>query len=175
MNASSMSTPQDDNTIPVDDAEQQLVAYLDGELTDDERIVVEARLADDYDYRQRLQRLERAWDMLDTLPKLEASESFVHTTVEMISVAASQELETIQSRDQSRTWRIAFIALAASLAAAIGGFAWVNHAASSENEKLLTELPLIENMDRYQKVDEVKFLEQLRKEGLFVSEVDDGV
>ncbi|MCC9609740.1 hypothetical protein LOC68_11295 [Blastopirellula sp. JC732] len=170
-----MSTPNDDNLVPVDDAEQQLVAYLDGELSDDERIVVEARLADDYDYRQRLQRLERAWDMLDSLPRMEASGSFVHTTVEMISLAASQELETIQDRRKSSTWRVLTITLAASLIAAVAGFAWVNYSATSENQKLLTELPLIENMDRYQKVDEVEFLEQLRKEGLFVSEVDDGV
>lgn len=174
MSASHMSTPNDDNLVPVDDAEQQLVAYLDGELSDDDRIAVEARLADDYDYRQRLQRLERAWDMLDTLPRVEASESFVHTTVEMISVAASQELETIQDQQQSRKWRVLAITIAASLVAAVAGFGWVSYSASSENQQLLTELPLIENMDKYQKVDEVEFLEQLRNEGLFVSEVDDG-
>ncbi|EAQ77567.1 anti-sigma factor family protein [Blastopirellula marina] len=170
-----MSTPQDNNMVPVEDAEQQLVAYLDGELSEDERIVVEARLADDYDYRLRLQRLERAWDMLDSLPRVEASDQFVHTTVEMISVAASQELETIQVRQKSRSWRIAAITGAAAVAAAVLGFAWISQSASRQNEELLTELPLIENMDRYQKVDEVEFLERLRSEGLFVSEVDDGV
>ena len=60
-----MSTSPHNPTRPTTD---ELVAYLDGELTADECRRVERRLASDADYRRRLTELEQAWSALEALP-----------------------------------------------------------------------------------------------------------
>ena len=46
---------------------EEIVAYLDGELSAEESARVEQRLASDESYRQQLQSIERAWLALDQL------------------------------------------------------------------------------------------------------------
>src|SRR5262245_30531312 len=78
-----------------DSAEQQLeeiVAYLDGELSGDESARVERRLASDEDYRQQLQSVERAWTALDDLPMATVDDRFSRTTLGMVVEAAAEEL-----------------------------------------------------------------------------------
>ena len=81
----------DDNTEP-DDAppdpfEAELVAYLDGELDDDDARRVEARLANDPDARARAAALKRSFDLLDYLPKPEPSPNFTTRTLQRIPAA----------------------------------------------------------------------------------------
>ena len=47
--------------------DEEIVAYLDGELDMETAAKVERRLADDPRYNARLNQLQRAWDMLDNL------------------------------------------------------------------------------------------------------------
>ncbi len=47
----------------------ELVAYLDGELAPEECRRVEDRLAADDDYRQQLRELDQAWEALNVLPQ----------------------------------------------------------------------------------------------------------
>ena len=53
-----------------DQTYEQLVAYLDGELDAESSLQVERRLAEDAEFRRELRQLQRAWDMLDELPKV---------------------------------------------------------------------------------------------------------
>lgn len=48
---------------------EDLVAYLDGELPSQEVSRIEARLAEDEGFRNRLVDLQRSWDMLERLPR----------------------------------------------------------------------------------------------------------
>ena len=66
----------------------ELVAYLDGELSADECRRVERRLASDAEYRRRLTELEQAWTALEALPSTVVDEDFARTTIEMVAVAA---------------------------------------------------------------------------------------
>ena len=63
--------------------EEQLVAYLDGELDDESSRSLEQRLATDSTLRLQLGRLERTWDLLDQLGRAEVGETFTRTTIEM--------------------------------------------------------------------------------------------
>ncbi len=83
-----------------DEAYEQLVAYLDGELDAETSKQVERRLAENVEYRRELQQLQRAWDMLDELPRAEVSESFTQTTVEMVALSAAQELTEVKGRSR---------------------------------------------------------------------------
>ena len=69
---------------------EQLVAYLDGELDDESSRQIEERLTSDSTLREQLGQLERTWDALDELEQIEVDEEFAQTTIEMVAVAAER-------------------------------------------------------------------------------------
>jgi hypothetical protein len=71
---------------PLTDADRdELVAYLDGELTPEEQQRVEARLSRDPRARAEADTLQRAWDLLDHLPRPEPSRDFTDRTLSRVS------------------------------------------------------------------------------------------
>ena len=68
--------------------DEELTAYLDGELVGETLRAIEQRLASDELFRQRLQLLDRSWSLLDKLPKQEIDQKFAATTVEMVALHA---------------------------------------------------------------------------------------
>jgi len=104
--------------------EEEMVAYLDGELNAAQMQHVEDRLARDPAYRRQLQRLQRAWECLDQLPRSHVEEQFARSTVELVAVqaereTASQPAAAAQPRRHS-TLLIIAVAAAAALVGAIG-------------------------------------------------------
>lgn len=68
----------------IDEDDEMLVAYLDGELSRAERDTIENRLVADENLRLRLQSLQRSWDLLDWLPTLLVDEHSVETTMQFV-------------------------------------------------------------------------------------------
>jgi len=142
----------DDQLYSEADAEQ-LTAYLDGELSGEELAIVEQRLLDDEAYRNLMQRLQSSWDMLDSLPQTGSHDAFVRTTMEMVAHAADADNET-RRRSWLPTWLM------------------TEQQNRAPREELIENLPLIENYDRYARVDlDIEFLENLDAADLFTSEV----
>lgn len=77
----------DDEPDPPDPFEADLVAYLDGELDPADARRVEARLAADPAARARADALQRAYDLLDYLPRHEPSPDFTSRTLERLPTA----------------------------------------------------------------------------------------
>jgi len=152
--------------------EQQLVAYLDGELDAEGSHRVEELLAADPTVRQRLQRLERTWEMLDQLERSAVDEKFTRSTLEMLTVAAEEEVDQLQS-EMPRRRRRWLIASGSLLAAGLAGFLVVALALPDPNRQLLEDLPVLENLDQYRHVDDIEFLRELNRENLFVEEPAD--
>src|SRR5688500_20392718 len=72
----------DENTLTSDETiDQEIVAYLDGELDPAAAARVERRMAEDPRYNARLNQLEKTWDLLDSLGPTEADDSFTQSTV----------------------------------------------------------------------------------------------
>ncbi|MHB8862353.1 MAG: hypothetical protein ACYC6N_08110 [Pirellulaceae bacterium] len=165
----SMSEPHNLN----DEAYEQLVAYLDGELDATTSRQVERRLAEDVAYRRDLRQLQRAWDMLDNLPRSEVNETFTQTTVEMVALAAEEDLTEAKGRGH-RLDRVLWGAAGSGLvlAAVAGYFAFATFFARP-NEQLVRDLPVIENVEQYEVADSVEFLRLLEDSGLFDEEADD--
>jgi hypothetical protein len=154
------------------DVTEELSAYLDGELTPSERSRIEQRLGQDAAYREELQRLERAWDLLDRLPRADVGEAFTRTTIEMVAVAASEDLATALAAEPKRRRRQWLVAAGFLVAASAGGLVIGRTLWPDPNRKLLEDLPVIENFEQYHQADSVDFLRKLQTEKLFPEETD---
>jgi len=145
----------------------ELTAYLDGELPDGECREVEDRLARDPEYRQELASLERTWSALDTLPRSEVDDDFTRTTVEMVTVEAEREVDQQARRvpaiKRARTLGGVLLVLAMlMLGFVISAALWPD-----PDEQLVRDLPVIEHLDLYLVVDDIRFLQLLADKQVF--------
>jgi hypothetical protein len=142
--------------------DEELVAYLDGELDADNTRRIEELLACDVKVRDRLQQMERTWDLLDDLDAAPADGHFAQTTLEMVAVAAQRDVAASLA-DAPRQRRHRRRALGAGLlAAAAAGFLAVAWLWPDPNRPLLDDLPVLENFDAYRQIDNLEFARQLR-------------
>ncbi len=166
----------DENTLTTEEViDQEIVAYLDGELDPAASARVERRMAEDPRYSARLNQLQKAWDLLDTLGPTEADDSFTHSTVAMVALKTQDEAAADKSRSgrkRSLLWA-GLTALAAI--AAVTAYVLVDRRLNQDNRELVRDLPVIERVDEYRNVESVEFLQQLQKEGLFAAEVSDAL
>src|SRR3954470_9872953 len=77
--AESKPTPEADD--PKDGATEELVAYLDGELDPKANEAMATKLSLDSKLRAEADALQRAWDILDVLPRPQPSAAFTTRTV----------------------------------------------------------------------------------------------
>ncbi|HBO43068.1 MAG TPA: hypothetical protein DD670_03865, partial [Planctomycetaceae bacterium] len=155
--------------------DEQLVAYLDGELDGDTARRIETLASDDLRLRDRLDRLGRAWDMLPQLDRAETEGTFTESTLELVAVAAEQDVRRHEGElPRLRRRRQAVMAGSLVLAACLG-FAAVAALRPDPNRVLLDDLPVIENVDDYLRVlgndgsaeENVAFLKKLHAAELF--------
>jgi len=161
---------------PTDDQaglEEQLVAYLDGELDDDCSRRVEALLAGHPKAREQLARLERTWSLLDGLDRPQVEETFTRTTIEMVSLQEEAELSRQRAqapRRRVRRWVIGGVGL---LAAVLAGFLAVAGFWPEPDRQFLRDLPLLEDYDELNQIEDADFLQMLYDQGLFVKDAPD--
>ena len=172
-----MTPPPDDP--PPDDPE--LVAYLDGELDDDDTRSVEARLALDAATRARAEQYKKTFDLLDYLPKPEPSPNFASRTLTRLQpvlagpsgpaprLSASAPALPAPRRSpwpEAVLWVLALVA--------VGAAGYFGHALvrppnpPPEAEKFdQADLPLIHDLPLYLGVDDLDFLRRLREGEVF--------
>ena len=163
-----MTDPSNENTVLA-----ELVSYLDGELSDQAREQVERRMAVDEDYRQQLLELQKSWDLLDDLPRAPVSDEFAHSTVEMVALRATKEVTVLEQESNKKLslWR--YLAVGGIVAGFLVGYLTISSLANRGNERLVRDLPIIENVDVYDYVESVDFLSELEQSGLFSEEESD--
>ena len=152
---------------------EDLVAYLDGEMDAAAASRVEERLQHDDRLRDELHRLQRAWDMLGTLPRTEANPSLTRSTVEMLALEQEGDL-VLRAGTHTRRRRLAWGAAAAILF--VAGFLGALVAAAmwpDPERPLLHDLSVVQQLDPYQQAGSVEFLRALRQRGLFVHDEDE--
>jgi anti-sigma factor RsiW len=149
---------------------ERLVAYLDGELEADAARDVERRLGEDAGYRQRLQQLQQSWDFLEYLPSAQLDALFTQSTVAMVAVQATNDVDQLKA---ARSRRRGVMAVCGGLAAAVAfvlsyaGTAWYGR---RDNRRLLRDLPVIQKLDEYRYAETIEFLRLLDREGLFAED-----
>ena len=145
--------------------EEELVAYLDGELDPQASEAIERRVQHDEVARYQLQQFDRVWNALDGLPRPQASETFTRTTLEMIAADARQELvqATAMLPVRRRTWRLQVAAVCA--ASLVLGFTLLWLMLPNPNRMLYANLPIIEQVDVYAEFRDIEFLRELDRQG----------
>jgi len=156
-----------DNAPPL---EEQLVAYLDGELDEVSARRVEELLATDLEARQTLLQLDRAWQLLDELQSDDAPPEFTRTTLEMVTVEAARRFEQSRVQRAVRTWGRRLLLGGLLLAVGLAGYVSVAFWAGGEERRLLEDLPLLENLSEYRRIDSLDLLRALYREGLFTKD-----
>src|SRR5262245_38076124 len=157
----STTNPQPDNS-----ATEELVAYLDGELTFDASRRVERRLATDEDYRRELSALDQAWSALEELPQATVKDDFAHTTIEMVTVAAKRDLIEQTAALETKRRRSTILAAAGCAALAVAAFVAGRMLLPNENHALISDLPVIAQLDVLTQVDNIEFLRSLSDLGI---------
>jgi anti-sigma factor RsiW len=157
---------------PQQELDQQLIAYLDGELGVEDAQKLERQLSADPALRQSLNELQTTWDALDQLPRQGTNDHFLKSTIEMVSSYARRESTTRRSRI------VRPLAWIAGTAALVALGLWIGFAATrwrqfAPQRQLIEDLQLIQYVDRYRSVDSLEFLEQLDREGLFGEDLPD--
>ena len=165
-----MTDNDDEQLDPID---EELVAYLDGEIDPTGRARVERRLAEDAAFRHRLRRMQQTWEALDLLPRTNAGDAFTSSTMTLVvaeqEVVATQAVRQLKVQRGRRWWWAA----AATIAATAIGFGLVYRTLTTEDQALVNDLPAIEKVDQLHNTPSVEFLTQLQKEGLFLADTDE--
>ncbi len=163
------SITRNDDPSRLEELREELVAYLDGELSPDETARIEEQIARDPKLRRELDYLAKTWDWLDALERPTVDEEFTRTTIEMVAASALSEAEQIQRQAPRRAaleW--IFGSLAAALLVVVGlltaSAVWTN-----PNQWLLENYALIQNQDFYRRGESVAYLELLDQSGVFES------
>lgn len=165
-----MNEPNDPQETKTD---EELVAYLDGELDADAARRFDARLADDAALRERLKQHQRTWDLLDELPRADVDDRFTQTTVEMVAVSVADQADSVRRQVAYREkfgWLIG--GLVATMAA-FAGYALIASIGAAANQQLVNDLRVLQRLDEYRAVEDIEFLRALEREGLFAPEVLD--
>jgi hypothetical protein len=151
--------------------DEQLTAYLDGELPPAEARRVEDMLAADDRARKRLNQLASSWDLLDQLPRAAVDEKFARTTVEMVAVSVEKDLAEVKAAEPSRRHTRWLAAAVIALLAAGVGFTAVSVATPNNNDALLDDLPVVVNLNQYRPVGSIDVLRELSKTKPFAADV----
>ena len=155
----------------------ELVAYLDGELDAETHRTVEEKLGRDEVYRLEMRQLQKAWDVLECLPRAALDESFATTTVEMVALSADEELQQQKAKWPARRRRQWLLGVGGMMASAVVGFAATSLMLPNANDELAKDLPVLEHLDELQQVGDFESLRLIDEAGLFpdvpATEVDD--
>lgn len=141
-----------------------LVAYVDGELAEEEARALTTKITHSATARREVDLLKKTWDVLDKLPRPHVSDQFHDRTLSYI--------RSIESRKQARlaplaaafggAGRLAACLLVAGAAGA-GGYLAAQGLWPDADRRLAQELSLAEHLDEYQEVGNFDLLEALKR------------
>ena len=153
--------------------DEQLTAYLDGELSPVESAQLERSLVDDEKLRMRLTELRQAYDLLDEIPETPHNQRFTKSTLELVikdlalpktNASSDQIVSSVKSIGKtSDLWKWSrSIALVSSLAAIGAVIALIVTFVNARRE--LKDLGLIAAVRGLEDVNELSIAVKLSKE-----------
>jgi anti-sigma factor RsiW len=176
--------PDDDTR---DSATEELIAYLDGELDPKAAEAVATRLSLDPKLRAEADALQRAWDILDVLPRPQPSAAFASRTLSQVIpvpgggsgtqfIAPSGPVAATMPATPARRSGAGFWLTSAVLILLAGAGGYLGHRALAPPPKAvavdppLEDVPLMKNLRLYRNVDDMDHLRTLDSTELFGDE-----
>ncbi len=164
-----------DELTPSSSFTEKLVAYLDGELPEGDARDVENSLGSNPAMRAEVEKLNRAWELLDLLPRPNASGEFSSRTLTTLKVSGAtaalpneNAAAPTMALDVSKPSQIGNSTIAAWSAGLVAvsmlGFAVGRMTARPDNDVWLDDLPLIERIDVYREIGDAQFLRDFQRE-----------
>ncbi len=146
--------------------DETLVAYLDGELDAATTQTLELQLAQQPQLKERLEKLRRAWELLDEIPDMPPSPNFAASTMEMIALSEVQE----QAKQASWISRNFLGLLLASIPLAfVVGFVGTLSWQRQRDRQLLADLPLLVEWRAIKSIDSTQWIDVLTQEPNLIS------
>lgn len=139
-----------------------LVAFIDGELTEDESRALTTKLTQSATARREVELLKKTWEVLDLLPRPAVNDQFHERTlsyVRAVELRSEKRFDSLKSATGLMLRGAACLATAALVALAAREAtkrAWAN-----PDERLIRELSLAEHLDEYLEVGDFEYLERL--------------
>jgi anti-sigma factor RsiW len=145
-----------------------LVAYLDGELTERDEQVLATKLSQSVSGRREMEALQKTWEMLDLLPRPMAPQDFAGRTLTEIQKLDMQGARFASAASSAAKRTGIVLASAAALLLSLGvGYAATRWLWIDPTARLATELPLAEHLDEYRDAGSFEFLELLDQSSAF--------
>jgi hypothetical protein len=162
------------NDREIDAIDEELTAYLDGELTSSESAALERRLVQDEYLRTRLADLRKAYDLLDELPETPHSNHFTQTTIEMVvadvkrsgirpATVLEDSIKKPPRRDWKRRWFSMPYAVVPLLLAILLGSGLGISASMMRQRRELAVLDLASNLPGLHDTGELRVVEEVAK------------
>jgi len=139
-----------------------LVAYIDGELTEGESRAIATKLTQSATARREAESLRKTWELLEYLPRPAASPQFSERT--------QTAIQTLESRAGAWTrdagpWisraGVGLLAIAAAAALLFAGFALTRWGWPDPADRLARDPSLAEHLEEYREVGSFGLLEEL--------------
>lgn len=139
-----------------------LVAYLDGELDDQETAEIESALAHSAVARNDVELLARTYDLLDELPRVKAPREFTERTLTTIRLdGVRPDITQTEWYRKLRRGSVLLAWLAAMTAASAVGYRITQSLVPNDADVLVNDFEVIQRLDQYQEVGNVEFLKTL--------------
>ena len=150
------------------DQREDLVAYLDGELSDEKVREIDQVIARSEVARHEVEALSRTFELLDVLPVMQASNEFAGKTLTNLKVVD----EPYQISDQ---WWYSYLTRTAAIGIwmiSLTACAWVGYQLTARwvpnhNDEILNDFQVIESLHDYRQIGDFEFLKQMKQQGLF--------
>jgi hypothetical protein len=144
------------------DERADLVAFVDGELPEAHSRMISTKLTQSATARREVEMLQKTWQMLDHLPRPQATEQFSEKTISHIRrlELKDRSWEPVVAAWSARLARVMvyMVLAAASLGAGFSVTRWVW---PDPTERLVQDLTLAERLDDYLEVGSFEFLKEL--------------
>ena len=145
-----------------------LVAYLDGELGDRESREIATKLTQSVTARRELEALEKTWELLDHLPRLEPSAEFTARTLTQAEVLQARDGRLFTLADSAaRRLTQAAILLVSSVLTLAATYAAARWLWPDPTARLERDLSLAQHLDEYLDVGTFAYLSTLDQSPLF--------
>jgi anti-sigma factor RsiW len=141
-----------------------LVAYIDGELTENEARLIATKLTQSPTARLEVDSLKKTWELLEYLPRPQASEEFPERTLTSIRSLNSRggAWDERARAGMALGVRLAVSAFVAGASLGLGfvltWWAWPDPAS-----RLARDLSLAEHLEEYEEVGSFQFLDELTR------------